>query len=375
MLISVLLGTTSMAASSGTVATIGSKKYTSLESAVKAVKSGQTIVLKKNVSYSSAVSISRSGVSFKLNLNEHTITFKGSAALVVKKGTVTISNGTIKTTNQTGYALKVRSGAVVKISSGTYKGQILNEGTMTVTGGTFTSVNKSRDLDTVLNTGLITNKGTMTIKGGTFNGGKNQTILNKGTMKIYDGTFKDSIDFYEYDKIESPEYMNGSLISNQTKKAQITIYGGTFKSNVGCLSNGENAVMYIKDGKFTSQYACVFNNWGKLVIADGTFKIVNGGWGVSYTWNGTTTIKGGTFTSQWTLVETYGEDVVVKITGGTFKTTTSDIAMLLGFNGKITVTDGTFTSKSGYAYYQEGGKVTIKGGTFNTKYDKQESLD
>ncbi|MCC8046863.1 MAG: hypothetical protein LIP12_15505 [Clostridiales bacterium] len=214
MLVSVLFGSAATAASSGTVAKIGSKKYTSLDAAFKAAKNGETIVLQKNVTYSSILSVSRSGKSITLNLNGYTVTFKKNTYLYVKKGTVTIKNGTIKQKSAvavdegvpTGVVIRTAKNGTVKITGGTYTGELLNYGNMTISGGTFTNVKTAKlNGSYYLYSNLITNKGTMEIKKGTFDkkgvtdadvSGNymspldlSKVVENDGTLKISGGSF------------------------------------------------------------------------------------------------------------------------------------------------------------------------------------------
>lgn len=388
LLVSALFGTVSMAASSGTVAKIGSTNYSSLAAAFKAAKSGQTIVLQKDVSYSSVLSFSRSGKSVTLNLNKHTITFKKSTAyLYVKKGTLTIKNGTIKQTGTTysekedavsGPVIKTAEAATVNITSGTYKGTLQNLGTMTISGGSFYNACTSKTVSgfgsKVYGT-LLANSGTMTISGGKFTKkalsyGCGSLAYNDGTMTISSGDFTST----------------GYGISNSGK---LTIKNGTFTadcdktaSGFGIISDNGGTVV-IKDGTFTASnsYATIATWVGKVTISGGTF--INDENACLCTMGGTVSIKGGTFKAGGNVIEACGHGVdggtsygKVTISKGTFKTTGTKTIILYAYDyGKITVTGGTFTGKKAYKYAQlknstgaKKGVVKISGGTFTTKY-------
>ncbi|MCC8047255.1 MAG: hypothetical protein LIP12_17500 [Clostridiales bacterium] len=387
MLISALFGTVSMAASSGTVAKIGSTKYTSLEAAFKAAKNGQTIVLQKDVSYSSVLSFSRSGKSVTLNLNKHTITFKKSTAyLYVKKGTLTVKNGTVKQTKAVydeisgvnGTVFKTAKAGTLKITSGAYKGELENLGTMIISGGSF--YNAYADYygtGTKVYGTIIDNSGTLTISGGTFTKrvwSMQWFVVNTGKMTISGGEFVSS----------------GYSILNSTQ-GKLTITGGTFsgdgeytESFAGLIYNyGSGATIVIKDGTFTTESGapCIANEIGKTTIYGGTFVNKDSNYYCIYATGGwedeesVISIKGGTFKSAGDMIRArYG--ATVKISGGTFKTTGNKSIVLYTWNGgKIKVTGGSFTGKKAYKYAQVTdstrygkAKVTISGGTFNTKY-------
>lgn len=353
MLLTLLLGITASAAS-GTVATIGSKKYTSLESAIKDVKNGGTIVLKKNVTYTKPLTISRSGKKFTINLNKKIITFKNEKSyLNVKKGTVTLKNGTLVQKADKACIIKTQKGAGLTISSGTYKGLISNAGTMSITGGTFTNIGTKTDL----NNATISNKGTMTIKGGTVNGKKKQAIANSGTLKITGGTFTTSIPLGEgLEDPNVPEQQPDTLIYNYSK-GNLTISGGKFTSTVLILLNTEKAAVTVSNGKasFTSESVGCLTNFGTATIKGGIWTEKGEKWagGVFYDWDtGTMTVSNVTAKSNWSVLETYGGVITVK--SGTFTSTCNgDPAMLLAFGGKIQVTGGTFTGKKTWGCWKD----------------------
>lgn len=359
MLLTLLFSTCAFAKSS-TVATIGSQKYTSLEAAVRKVKKGQTIVLKKNVTYSTTLTISSSVKNFTINLNGKTVTFKNNKSyLYIKKGSVTLTNGKIKQSAADGYAIKVKKGAALNIKKGTCTGRISNAGTMTVEKGTFSSASKKTDASSA----FVTNTGKLTINGGSFSGKNTITIKNTGTLTINNGTFTCAayadVDGY-LDAIDVGDY--GALLDN-AQKGKATIEGGKFTSSTLCFRSSGSAVLTVTGGTFKSL------NDGNTKLEGGTVSVKGGTWTsggeiFGERGGGKITVSGGTFSCPWVLFET--RKGPIKITGGTFKSTAgSDIAMLLGRDGKITVTGGTFTGRKTYLYSGDVSvgkkvKVTVK---------------
>ena len=349
-----LLGTTAFAAS-GTVATIGSTKYTSLESAIKKVKTGQTIVLKKNVNYTQPLVINRSGKTFTINLNKKTITFKNANSfLSVKKGNVTLKNGTIKQAKTQAYVLKTEKNGKLTVESGTYSGLVSNLGTMTINKASFANIDKTVNLSCA----TIDNKGTMTInKGAVVDGKKMQAVSNSGTLTINGGVFRTSIPFGEGLKDPSiPEQQTDTLLYNYNK-GKLTINGGKFTSPVLCLVNEPDATVTVNKGtaSFTSNLVGCFTNYGTAKVKGGTWTSKEGGWGVFYNFFGTMTLSNVTVKSAWSVLETYGK-TTAKVTSGTFTSScdSSGPAMFIAFgNSRISVNAGTVTGKKFWGAWQE----------------------
>lgn len=381
LLLPLAVGTKADAASPA--AKIGKTKYTSLEKAVKKVKNNQTIVLKKNVTLSKALSISRSGKKFTLNLNKKTITLNKKGSLKLQKGTMTVKNGKITHKVSGGTIFDVAKGAALKVNDGTYTGNIKNAGTTTISGGSFTSNISKKDLSASLLLNVDTGK--MTITKGTFNGNKNAVIFNQATMTINGGTFKNSAVFD--DNLESAEVSNGTLITNFPKddnsKPKLTINGGTFTSGVMGFINDINSELTINKATVDCKKGGVFlNNWGTLTVSGGNFRI-HDDWGVLYSYGGNVALKDGTYTSDWSIAEAYDPETNITINGGNFTSYAGeeDSPMLLSFNGKIDVQGGTFNSDNGYLYWitkDEESEVEFNVGESvdcKTKYMQKETDD
>lgn len=359
LLLTGMLGMTAFAATSkNTAATIGSKKYTSLEAAVKAVKKGQTIKVTKSISTSETLTINKSKVNFTIDFGKKSYKYTGKDyAVRLNKGTVTIKNAKMTVSN--GKALYVKKGAAATVSSGTFTGN-----------GT------SKTWEEILDKGIFYNCGTLNIKGGTVKAGKNAAIHNLGTLKITGGTFKSSLSL----KDNADSVSSGALILNYLNNGKITITGGTFTADVNVIYNGGS--LTVKGGTFTSgKVSALLNSHATAVISGGTFKS-NGDWATVLNYSddmgkSKVTIKKGTFTAANMVLECWGSSTVT-INGGTFKTTSTydpkgKRPLMLAFDtSKITVNGGTFTAKKTYLYYQDkGASVKLNGGKFNTKYKKK----
>lgn len=380
LLLTLMFGTTVFAASSKkTVAKIGSREYTSLNAAVKAVKKGQTIKVTKGISASGTVTINRPKVNFTIDFGKHTYKYTSTGyAFKVNQGTVTIKNANV--TASKGKLMYVEKGAKTVISSGSMKGiMIENRGTLTVKGGTFTGSGSSSSWEQILEKGLFYNYGTMTVSGGTVKAGKNVAVHNKGTLKITGGTFQTSLVL----KNNSDPVSSGALILNYLNNGKITVTGGTFTSDVITFFNG--GALTIKGGTFTSKRVSpVWNTHSTVKITGGTFSS-KGDWATVWTTSddlgrGKVTITDGKFTAANMVLECWSNSVIT-IKGGTFKTTSTydpkgKRPLMLAFDtSKITVNGGTFTAKKTYLYYQdEKATVKLNKGTFNTKWKRKSTI-
>lgn len=265
------LSLTVSAASSKTVAKIGSKNYSSLQQALDSVKKGQTIKLMKNVTLSnvSDVLYFKRNVKFTLNLNKKTIKHKSSSYyyFFVRKGNITIKNGTINapavqvdnnanvtfqnvklTDSDNTPELELFSNAkatLKKCKIPTLRLEAYDKSKLTITDGTYGDV---------WNMG----NGTVTIQNGTFqqihNNGNGKTLIKNGKIKISDAT----------DTFYRIGVNKGSMIINN-----MNYIGGTAGISV---DNG--AVLNIKGGTYTTKTTrggTLLYNRGKTTISGGTF--------------------------------------------------------------------------------------------------------
>ncbi|MCC8066324.1 MAG: hypothetical protein LIO94_04390 [Clostridiales bacterium] len=346
MLISGMFSATTFAASK-TVATIGSKSYTSLQDAVDAVKKGQTIKLQKNVSYSvsaatasgwmtvgsktyylgSVLDLDRD-TTYTLDLNKHTIKCKGYAYIHLTDGKVTIKNGTITSTKQTD-VLDVEKGVKLTTSNLKLKGSIINDGSIVVKSTTINGHlgNYSTGTVTVKSGKIISNTEGEWVQSvsGIYNTGKvtiekvtiltdnnNYALYNLegGTMSVKGGVYKTA---------SSDSSKEGELIKNYGK---LTISGGTFTTKIQqIIYCSTYAVLTIKGGTFTQKSLgddeAAISAGQKLTISGGTIKapgLVISGWK-------TMTIKGGTIisTKSATAISFGANNGVLKVSGGTIE--------------------------------------------------------
>ena len=97
LLLTMLLSMTAFAAKGDkSAASIGSKRYPSLEAAVKAVKKGQTIKVTKDITVSDTLTVNKPKVNFTIDFGKHRYKYTGSDyAIRLNKGTVTIKNAKV----------------------------------------------------------------------------------------------------------------------------------------------------------------------------------------------------------------------------------------------------------------------------------------
>ncbi len=229
-------------------ATIGSKKYKTLEAAIDAVKKGQTIVVQKNLTNQLPISLDRK-TAFVLDMNHHKYsTYSGVTAFVLNAGKMTVKNAK-KMTSST--LFHVNEGAALAVKNGSYVGGIINYGTASIQGGSFSNTDGKTNV-------LDNRKGKMTVFGGTFTqkNTKYYLISNTGTITIKGGRF------------------TGGLGNHTEKTAKMIISGGTFRGNdkENTIINGAGTTLRISGGTFTAVgNFYVLNNEGKSYLSGGTF--------------------------------------------------------------------------------------------------------
>ena len=198
-----------------------------------------------------------------INLNEHKIT-NASNHTITNNGTLEIiGNGTVdNVTNQ--------------------KAAIFNNGTCTLSGGTYTrsQENGKSASDPGSNTYYnIVNHGTMTI--------------NEGVTVEQDGQFSSMIDNGWYDGTENTE----------GKLSTMTINGGTFIGGLNTIKNDDYGDLTINGGTFSNVAQAALLNWNIAIINGGTFTatsekdavILNGKLSANNYDKGKLTITAGTF--------------------------------------------------------------------------------
>ena len=289
--------------------------YVSLQSAIDAVPTGETITLLCDVTESVVIP---EGKEVTIDLNGKTITNIDGQHTITNNGTLTISG----------------EGTVNNVSHA--RAALYNNGVAVLNGGVY-----SRSLEAGTATGA--------------NGNSWYTIFNDGDLTVNAGV----------EVCQRKEGTNNfsSLVENgYNKPATLTINGGTFTAGLNAVKNDSGTVT-IKDGTFLgggddAEQKSVLN-WDTLEIHGGKFENVVQTW----TWtdsttgegsHATTNISGGTFNGG-VVAETYhGEESpapVVNITGGTFT------GMVSGNKAEINVSAGKFSS----AISATESKVTVSG--------------
>lgn len=261
---------------------------------------------------------------------------------------ITIPNGKNITLDLNGQTLTNEAG----------KDTITNEGTLTIKGdGTVDNVTHAR--------GALVNKGTATINGGTFTRSKEASkspkdhggnswyvIYNQGSLTVNDGTVTNNSRF-------------SSLVRND---GTMNINGGTFTNIFNTIKNDETGTMIISAGTITSDDQAV-QNWSKLSVTGGTFN------GDVYTWSydnsqGTATIGGSAVIDGNVAAVQYGNATAkstVEIKGGTITGTIEKGEYGNAYNpvapsaatSIITVSGGTFAKKPESAFIAQG-RIAIK---------------
>ena len=355
------IGVTTMAWATEPVAEKEVKTADELSAAING--NGDLIKVKLGESFAADVVIP-TGKTVTIDLNGKTLTNNGGDTITVQKGATLIING---------------SGTVDNVTHG--KAAIVNNGTATLNGGTYT-----RSLEDEANNKDSAGKNSyytiLTDKGATM-------TINAGVTVINVGHFSSMI-------------RNGGT---GTDVSTLTINGGTFSGGINTVKNDEAGELFIYGGNFSNTSQYVVMNWNKTTIDDGTFETLESAEAVLFTSNwggdagaatstGTLTINGGTFeraSDSQKMIETaydydneekdqhyhytgtasisggkfdanvsaYAGDTAVASLNGTYYVGTTDIGKAvesMGAGDTLTVVNGTV--KIGNSEYTAGGNAT-----------------
>lgn len=343
-------------AASKTVATIGNKKYTSLEKALKAVKNNETIVLRASVNSSKDIIINR-GKKFVLDLNKKTISLNGDYTFQVRNGTVTLKNGYMKK-KEGEFIIHVGQEGSLIVKTGKYTGAIYVSGKLQTYGAIYQPVEGGHWCLVVDNTGkAVINKGTFS------NNYANGCIMdNYGKVTINGGTFKSTASY-------------GDMIGNWQKDAYMAVNGGTFvqtKRTIFCTD--EESKLIIRGGSFSAGAFCVWNNTGKVYIKGGSFRLLSGGEeenpAVIGNEGGTVNIYNGTLSSGTIRnARVAYNNKNMYIHGGTLKAAGNNDGIFVANGGKLYLKDGNIlhSAKDSAAVMVENGFFSMTGGTIKSK--------
>nr|DAQ15864.1 MAG TPA: hyaluronidase [Bacteriophage sp.] len=279
------IGVTTMAWATETaaekVAKVGETEYATLQEAVNAAD-GKTVQLLQDVTASITI---ESGKTVTLDLNGKTLTNEDGKHTITNNGTLTI----------------IGTGTVDNVTH--QRAAIVNNGTATLNGGTYTRSKENSD----------NNK--EDAKGNSF-----YTILsdNGATMTINEGVTVTNVGHF------SSMICNGGTSASTST---MIINGGTFNGGLNAIKNDEAGVLTINGGDFSNTSQFVVMNWHKTTINGGSFKAQSSAEAVLFTAKyaentavGELTIKNGTFEraadTQKMLEVTYkGENGNVLYTG------------------------------------------------------------
>ena len=310
------------------VAKIGSDEYSTLQQAVNAVKSGETITLVANTNEDITIAADK---KFTLDLGTYTLT-NVSSHTIVNNGDLTITG----------------DGTIDNISHG--KGALVNNGTATVLSGTFT---RSKEAGTRKS-----------------NGGNSWYVIdNNGTNAVL--TFKGG------HVTNTSEF--SSLIRNL--EAKLFVEGGTFDNDFIALKNDDNGTLGISGGKVSTKAAegSAVQNWGNFALSGGELNAVDGAAALTaYSWSdeyeSTTTIVDGTingnvkisrdgdYTGKAPEVAIAGGDVIGTIKlekGGKLEVVAGNVDGSINADSTATVKTfgGTYTSEPTEDMVLDGYKV------------------
>lgn len=304
------------------VAKIGSTSYETLAAAIaKANSKSKPVTLVADVTESIEIAESK---TCKIDLNGFTLTNTEGSHTIVNNGTLTIMDSSA-----------AKSGKVDNVTHA--KAAIVNYGTMTLAGGTYTRSKEDPD----------NNKDS---------GGKNSyyTILNDkgGSLTIEDGVTVTNVGHF------SSMIRNGGDAEAQ-KESILIIKGGNFSGGINTVKNDEFGKLTISGGSFSNTTQCVVMNWNEASITGGTLELASG------------------VNSTLLFSVSWSEHAIGKMTisGGTFKYTETQGLVQDTYNGgqysgTLAVSGGKFTSAVPENYCADGYVPTKnEDGTFGVKVD------
>ena len=297
------------------VAAVGTMNYDSLQAAIDAAKSGETVTLLGNVTYTGSNRAKIEGKALTIDLGGYTVTGENVPFNIKANADVTLKNGTIRDTTGTACTVQVYSakatfaedltvisdvGSAVTIygpnavltteavlianaenyavimGQGNYDGTVIN-----VTGGSITGNNAAI---------YHPQEGELNISGGVLTG-YTGIVMKSGSLNISDGTIKATGDKVEYQYKESGWFCTGDAlmienVGGETGYAAIgtiSITGGTFESanadDVGSytadIGGVEAKTGFVEGGTFSSNNVTNYLAAGyKLAESNGAYSVV-----------------------------------------------------------------------------------------------------
>lgn len=396
------------------VAQVGEQQYETLQAAITAAQSGDTVTLLKDVELTAFQRINK---AITLDLSGHNITGGSSNYTLVTAGNVTltgsgvIGNGTVKnaiqhstgtltvngptikanadtssSTGGTGIAIST-SGGTVNVMSGTVEGRRgisfgTKSATVNVSGGTVTGsqygiyagANNASAIGTInisggtvkcdAKTGIIAKNATVNLTGGTVSG-KTAVDMQGGTITVADNAVVDATGY--------GISLQNATVSNASTAATLTMTGGTVQSGgqAICGNNqySQGTTATINGGKITGGTGIYWPMGGTLNIQDGAD--IEGTLSGIEVKQGTVNISGGTIMATGEYKEyapsgngTVGSGWALAVSTQQYATSVSGVSSDVVVN----ITGGTFESAQGTGIEtinmgakETNGTITISG--------------
>ena len=293
----------------------------------QALNDSSVTTIKLGAEITASITIA-SGKTITLDLNGHKLTNEAGKHTITNNGTLTIKDSS-----------EGKTGTVDNVTH--QHAAIVNNGTATLNGGTYTRSNENPE------------NNAEDAGGNSF-----YTILsdNGATMTINEGVTVTNVGHF------SSMIRNGGTSASTST---MIINGGTFNGGLNAIKNDEAGVLTINGGNFSNTSQFVVMNWHKTTINGGSFKAQPSAEAVLFTAKcaentavGELTIINGTFErssdTQKMIRDYYDEDNkgTAAISGGAFKDAAGkavDVSAYL-VAGKQQNSDGSVGNKSYYYY-------------------------
>ena len=300
----------------------GEATVSSKEELEQALNDSSVTTIKLGANITASITIA-AGKDVTLNLNGHTLTNTDGQHTITNKGTLTITG----------------TGTVDNVSHA--RAAIVNNGTATLNGGTYTRSKENSD----------NNK--EDAKGNSF-----YTILSDNGAKM---TINEGVTVTNVGHFSSMIRNGGTGASTST----MIINGGTFSGGLNAIKNDEAGVLTINGGDFSNTSQFVVMNWHKTTINGGSFKAQSSAEAVLFTAKyaentavGELTIENGTFersSDTQKMIRDYFDENhkgTAAISGGTFKDAAGNAVDVSAYlvAGKQQNSDGSVGNKSYYYY-------------------------
>ena len=313
------------------IGTSSTNKFETLQEAINAAKSNQTVNLLADITLTERVVVNNPARSITLNLRGHSITARGNALL--NNGNLTImstgdASKTGKIESETGYAVGVGSDSKLTISSGTLKGREGAVITGTSTGATI-DIKKDATL-------IATDNAVIAGNGSNREGAPNTINVKNGTLIggiESDGYIACGIYAPWQDKIT----VSGGTF-NITNGAGIVARAGTVKVTGGTFNCTGDGTGWVGDNK--NQIPCAALVFDKAAnypaLTDSSQILVSGGsFSTDPAANGATLAAGYVATQTDGVYKVAKANPVAEINGVKYDTLSQAIAALEGTGGTI----------------------------------------